>query len=509
MFIESIEESKLFRNYNTILKRHFKTQAHISIIPNDSTSERDPKYNVTIGSDYKYYNGSYYGGYYKANFTIYEKDILNYFEAHKEEKSLNYVAEKFITKEFLHIMLGHYSKKYKDYDKEILNIAANLEVNSLLKLRDPLENPEKYNLPQFCTTDYYYEKLLEMLENQNNQNEENDNSDNNDNSNDNNENNENQQDQNNNEQSNENKDQDNQNDESNDNKNKEQNNDFGEQNDQNSSNELGEENEEKESSDLDRGNTLHIDNLINNFNYDCKFTNENFDYSDTEVGSFNVFNNILNNSTQERKKLYNNLLKNPVVADIVKELNNHENKVDMIATEWERTYFKLNNRRQSNDDLIYPGRKRIKGGAHKHFGTASTLFVDVSGSTRTEIYNSGQKETIWDYLYAIAEYLHKETQCNVVFYNRDVCYQLKSSDRFIMPTSRGGTSIMDTVTNYTANGEKLNRCYVLSDGEDKYKELLTNWKEGFDLEEQPRVWMLKNDWYDGLSIVEVDPETAR
>ena len=100
---------------------------------------------------------------YSVELIINVKDILNYSNYNKV--SLNESVCKILAHEAMHIVLGHFNKKYKDYDKKILNIAGDLEINQIIGMQPPAIQPSNFGMPTNLTTDEYYELLINNKQN--------------------------------------------------------------------------------------------------------------------------------------------------------------------------------------------------------------------------------------------------------------------------------------------------------------------------------------------------------
>ena len=103
---------------------------------------------------------------YNIELIINIKDILYYSDYNKV--SINEAVCKILAHEAMHIVLGHFNAKYKDHDKEILNIAGDLEINQIINMHSPAVQPEDYDMPNGLNTDEYYELLMKSKENNKN-----------------------------------------------------------------------------------------------------------------------------------------------------------------------------------------------------------------------------------------------------------------------------------------------------------------------------------------------------
>ena len=74
-----------------------------------------------------------------------------------------------VSHEIFHALLGHFSNKYKNHNKQLLNIAGDLEINQLIGLKHPGLQVEDYGFKPYRNTDYYYAELLKEFENRKNQ----------------------------------------------------------------------------------------------------------------------------------------------------------------------------------------------------------------------------------------------------------------------------------------------------------------------------------------------------
>ena len=314
--------------------------------------------------------------------------------------SIDAATKLLLSHEIFHILLGHFSDKYKDYDKNLLNIAGDLEINSYLGIEHPGIMASDYGWSALLSTDVYYQKLLEMFE-ENKQELENsglfDNlsdftsGDN---------------------------DSDNQ--EDNDNANTRCNT---EQKTTISIYDInGDKVDEMSDDDFDSDDSDEVDNdgeenidgseeTTNDFNdmvernygidipEDVIINTGTSDYLEENNATINVGCSI--DAFFNAKKVLKDVAKSCLneyknysldgLDKIMSKLIRNENERAIVPHTKKATYYKLNNRR--NSDFILPGKKLEGGATKKKFDKSLTVFIDVSGSTGGTIANNHGK--VW------------------------------------------------------------------------------------------------------------------
>lgn len=402
--------------------------------------------------------------------------------------------------EILHVLLGHFSEKYKDYDKNILNIAGDLEINSCLNMQHPGIIPEDYGFSRMLSTDIYYKKLLEMAKSkkgnatksssqsgnsatgnssnmtssENKTEGENGNSDENDGKNGNSDGNSDENDENNVPITYRNSE-----------KNSSQNSNA-ENNSQNSQNSMGRgeygdsELKEEEINNHSQEESVYDPDAFRKLIEDAYGINLPKDVSINTATSDRLGNDTIELSANGKKILgkqindikeltkkltstQKNEYKNftieglePILARLVRKEKEQSitphGKVD--------TYFKINNRRKS--DFILPGRKLTGGATRKKFSNGLTVFIDVSGSTGGSINHD---------LMGVA-YRLKKQGATIIYYRSGITLEVKSSDPFISVPGSGCTNIVNTIKEYTeTHKNKLERVYVFTDGQDDFRKM--------------------------------------
>lgn len=378
------------------------------------------------------------------NITLDTQDILAYVEANGV--TVEGATKLLLSHEIFHVILGHFSNKYKDHDKRLLNIAGDLEINSYLGIGHPGITAADYGWSPLLPTETYYQKLVEM---------------------------------------------------SNEAKKEEISIPL---------NFPSSENSETEDDADEVGNVKVLDRDGNEVGkIETEDTDEeNFDEyeDDSEEAPKNEFNEeierdygieipedvIINTATSDNlqdntininismgsavdaKKVLKEVAKKVLseyknysldgLDKIMSKLIRTENERSIVPHSKKSTYYKLNNRRQ-NGDFILPG-KRLEGGAtKKKFDRSLTVFIDVSGSTYGIIANNLKK---------VAFKLHQQG-ANIVYYNKCIAGIIKASDSFMTASAGGGTDIVDVVKEYTEKYDKLERVYVFTDGYDNFTKM--------------------------------------
>jgi hypothetical protein len=315
--------------------------------------------------------------------------------------------------EIMHILLNHFALNNGVPTVE-WNICADLEVNSILNIREPFLHPSKYNLPEDLTAIEYYnllfnkdkmkekkdklEKEKNDLESQKQDKKHNDSNESNDSS---------------------------KPKKSNEDNRPNETNEFNESNESNKSNKPNESNESNKSNTSNESNELkskdssnkepdsdydpdknNQEGRNNESKYDDKIneikdeiekieSNEKIgeELKDDSLRGDVIFNceHIAFEPTRRgvsRSELdkIQDLIYIPKKFNYYKRLYNEITPViaknfDFVPTHYKSDYMKLNNRRQSGN-LILPGRKKESGGISKKFGKNPTVFIDVSGSTQ-------------------------------------------------------------------------------------------------------------------------------
>ena len=388
------------------------------------------------------------------NITLDTQDILAYVEANGV--TTEGATKLLLSHEIFHVILGHFSNKYKDHDKRLLNIAGDLEINSYLGIGHPGITAADYGWSPLLSTETYYQKLVEMSneakeeeisiplnmpssgnsENEDDTDEvgnvkildrdgnevgeiETDDTD-------------------------------------------EEN--FGDYEDDEDYEDEDEddfeeapENEFNESIERDYGIEIPEDVIINTA------TSDNLQDNTIDV-------NISMGSAVDAKKVLKEVAKKVLseyknysldgLDKIMSKLIRTENEKSIVPHSRKSTYYKLNNRRQ-NGDFILPG-KRLEGGAtKKKFDRSLTVFIDVSGSTHGIIANNLKK---------VAFKLHQQG-ANIVYYNNGIAGVVKANEPFMTTYDRGGTEIVRVVKEYTEKYDKLERVYVFTDGYDNFTKM--------------------------------------
>jgi hypothetical protein len=413
-------------------------------------------------------------------------------------------AKTLASHEIFHVLLDHFNKKYVSLNRDLFNIAADLEVNSYINAKGFALRAEEYGLPDFMTAEEYYNKLYNQIENKVKQKLTiiiNDNSSNTNNlqkDQSNSSNKPNQNEEQNDQQSsttiiidntnNQEEDQDtNGNNDKNqeDNKDKNSNDLQSQDNSQTNQSQKSEKtNQEKNESDSSLSNKdkkellnneiekaiqklsdkLISEGKIINTNVSKGLNNQSF--VDAVSNALSQINNIGHDKIvragtiadrQTKKDLDMSRVKG--LDDLVRKLTREESAMSIQAHNRVQTYSKFNNRRK-NGTIILPGKKLENDGIKKKYNKSLTVFIDISGSTSHIIKD----------LNSAAFKFHK-AGATIVFYNTSVIQIIKPNESFRVMSSDGGTHIRYTIKRYIEDGNKLERAYIITDGFDNFYEL--------------------------------------
>lgn len=269
----------------------------------------------------------YWSGTKQCDFDIFlgVKDIISYATAN--DVDIEYATRLILGHEIMHISLGHFGPKYKDYNKKLLNIAGDLEINTILDITHPAIIPEDFGLPRYLDTDSYYEMLKEQYENDKEEFEKNAT------------------------------------------KYKESLPEGVEEFDINN-----------EMTDEQANGNLSINREVN-FNKDNKYDKE--EKREMTPQQIEVLSKKIkgSGSGDKKKDFYEVNSSIEGLNNILRKMMSNENTFEIIPTKKQPSYHKFNNRRKS--DFILPGKKIVQSGSQKKFQKSLTVFVDVSGSTST------------------------------------------------------------------------------------------------------------------------------
>ena len=420
--------------------------------------------------------------------TVDADDVEEY--ALENQISIDAATRLLLSHEVFHVLLGHFSEKYNDYNKDLLNIAGDLEINSYLNINHPGVVPEDFGFSRLLTTDDYYKKLLAMgkaagkkisakmkikdgqgtpmpMPNGNGQSADSNSSENS--------------------QSNGQGNSDDQNDQTNPN----QNNSNGQQANSSSSSSQGGTGRERgngtdkladseinnQSSDTSTkseseiyneeikdtyGIKLPEDVEINTATTDNLQPNENIslseDNSTIRINQLDEIKSAIKKAGEFNKDSYKNFTLDGL-SQIISKLVRKEKEQSIVSHGRENTYFKINNRRQS--EFILPGKRLTGGATHKKFSNGLTVFIDVSGSTGGYINHD---------LIGVAYKLYLQG-ANIVYYRGNIVLKLNNTDPFVGVGGGGSTDIVNTIKEYNQLYGKLERVYVFTDGQDDFRNM--------------------------------------
>lgn len=440
-------------------------------------------------------------------------------QRYSEEADISIMAatKAILSHEILHILLNHFSTKYDGYNKRLLNIAGDLEINQIINLGKPFLQIEDFDFKPFRDTEYYYKCLLEKYEEKKSTpstiNIESELSDGESQDND----------QENNNQSG--ISQDTSRDDMSDNELTESNADTREDEeidtdlDDNDDESNGINNNDDDSIDEDNNDSKDDNNSEESYNNDnnefddakdCedyskpdtaenisedlsesqsanprgeyeRSTNDSSDISDI-IEDLLPDNSYINTETvnemetstidttfsiedvaKVEEKIKRDLLEEYSIKglkDIVRQIARKERAVKITPHGREYTYKKFNNRRKS--DVILPGKKYTNEGVQKKFDSSPIVFIDISGSTSSGRINSN--------LMNVACTLH-DIGATIVYYDNQIKSICEPDTMFYTESPRGGTQIANSIEQYVRHIGKFDRAYVFTDGYDDFTTL--------------------------------------
>lgn len=369
-------------------------------------------------------------------------DILNYSDIN--DIDVESATKIILSHEIFHILLGHFSSKYKKHNKEILNLAGDLEINQLIGLRPPGIQPEDFGLKPYRNTDYYYDILIKEFEDRKtaleniisemnpsegtpmgiNENEE-------------------------------------------PSENTELNEPSEESNNEKEQS-VGENTEEIKTEpksvteEVGRGTQSIEEKVLEDMIPEGAMINEvTVEIMDTETIEINE---NLKDLARVEEVVKKNLSKKDIynikgLDEIVRKMVNREKMVKITPHDKVNTYYKFNNRRKR--DFILPGKKLTNSGTKKKLDTSLTVFIDVSGSTKGRININ---------LMNVARKMH-EMGATIVYYRNSIVSICEPDKTFFTEFGQGGTKITQTVAEYISRGYDLMRAYVFTDGQDDFRYL--------------------------------------
>lgn len=432
---------------------------------------------------------SIYKNWWSTDFTI---DLnTRIIQEYSEDADISIMAatKAILSHEILHILLNHFSTKYDGYNKRLLNIAGDLEINQIINLGKPFLQIEDFDFKPFRDTEYYYKCLLEKYEekksissaiNIKNELSDSEPQDNDQDSN-----------------SQNNISQDTSCDDTSDNESAESSADTGEDKETDTDSDNN-----NESNDINNDDNNEIDDSEDREDYSKPDTIENIGEDLSESLSVNPReeygrstddpidiiedllpdNSYINTETVKEmeistvdttfsfediakveEKIKRDLLEEYSIKglkDIVRQIARKERAVKITPHGREYTYKKFNNRRKS--DVILPGKKYTNEGVQKKFDSSPIVFIDISGSTSNGRINSN--------LMNVAYTLHN-IGATIVYYDNQIKSICEPGTMFYTESPRGGTRISDSIEQYIRVIGKFDRAYVFTDGYDDFTTL--------------------------------------
>lgn len=421
-----------------------------------------------------------YGWGHTFNITLDINNVLEYSEI--QDIDLTSATKAILAHEILHIVLGHFSSKYKDYNRYVMNIAGDLEINQLINLKRPGIQIEDFGFKLFRNAEYYYNLLIDeynkkleekkeesrkILQKYEHESDESDSDD--------------------------------MGDVEIESPTK---NDSEEDNECNSGESF---NKNEEDEDEDVNNDLTISNFDDN---KSENQSDNIDESNTgsiDINSESIIDSIIEEqaikevleemlpegveiNTNTSDKLEQNdetidldvsnadsiKIENKIISsintldntfnikglnEIIRKIENEENKVKIIPHDRKATYYRLNNRRKS--DFILPGKRFENDGIKRKYDNSPVVFIDVSGSTCGAVYKN---------LMNTAKRLYK-IGATIIYYTAYIEGIIEPSDKFFTVGCGGGTNIQKVIGDYLKDFKPFTRAYIFTDGCDCFGEM--------------------------------------
>ena len=407
-------------------------------------------------------------------------------------------AKVLVTHEIMHVLLKHFKKDYRKWNHEIYNLAADCEVNSYLDMRGPSIRAEQFGLPDFLKiTDYYH--FIKKQSDEQKKNEprisiaisipmDSGNSDGNS------------SDSQSNAQSsasqttqkektqsespsnpnskdsyevyefidmNDDDFQDDENDNNSDDEATDSQNNSAVKNDDEKSDDNNADNDEQRqssngSNDVDDSASEEMKKRLERSNCSSltdRYSDEEAEEIESIVESSNIGTGTVQRAAQIASRAIERTMNKANIEgldELMRKLERKERTMSITPHDRKETYMKLNNRRK-NGTIILPGKRLENDGLKKKFDTSLTVFIDMSGSTMDI------NETLMNVAYRFYK-----LGATIIYYDNNILDTVKPSERFRLMDSRGGTNIKDVLTEYLATGEKIDRAYVITDGEDYF-----------------------------------------
>jgi len=430
-----------------------------------------------VSTNVGWYNSAFY-------ITLDANDILEYAETNGVD--VDTATKLLVSHEIFHILLGHFSSKYKDHNKRLLNIAGDLEINQLINLHEPGIQVYDYGYKPFRNTDYYYDQLIAEAEEKMNEKEliamicaggsdsgegcgtpfginieSFPNSDAAEDS----------------------------SMTSGDSKESEKDSDMlsddmkssgsdSKDEDEDINNNItihkmnGEtikpddpstsENKSSSSESPSRGHEKRssiedevIDEMIPEDRHVNEATVETMENEVVDI-NFSIDDIIKVENTIKKELSRADTYEIDGLNEIIRKIINKEKSMKITPHGRQASYYKLNNRRQS--DFLLPGKKLTNDGIKKKFDSSPVVFIDVSGSTHGRVNTD---------LMNVAKKLHK-IGATIVYYENSITSVCEPNNTFFTEGAGGGTDITNTIRAYLANFEAFDRAYVFTDGYDNF-----------------------------------------
>ena len=434
-----------------------------------------------VSTNIGWYNSAFY-------ITLDVDDITRYVDYNGVD--VDAATRLLVSHEIFHIVLGHFGSKYKDHNKRLLNIAGDLEINQLINLKEPFLQVTDYGYKPFRNTDYYYEQLMAEAEERadekelintiisssdggfdfngsdlfgspvgSNENPENskDSSTTGDST------------------TSLNTDSDNQSEsksgEESSNSNGEEDTDINnnivihKMDGTTIKNEAESESKPSSESSPSKGNDKRssimdevIDEMIPEDRTINEKTVETMEKEVIEI-TFSVDEIIKVENTIKKELSKDDTYEIEGLNEIIRKIINKEKSMKITPHGRQASYYKLNNRRQS--DFLLPGKKLTNDGIKKKFDSSPVVFIDISGSTHGRVNTD---------LMNVAKKLHK-IGATIVYYANNIASVCEPKDTFFTEGSGGGTDITSTIRTYLANFDEFDRAYVFTDGYDNFSYL--------------------------------------
>lgn len=192
-----------------------------------------------------------------------------------------------------------------------------------------------------------------------------------------------------------------------------------------------------------------------------------------------------------------------IVNKICKNIIVEERKVDIVPMQKKSSYYSIN-KKHMNSSIILPGKKYERTGTTKKFNKTGVIFVDVSYSTSAKFpFNDKNIKVPLEFIIQeTGKELQEKYGLQIVYYNMNICGIVKNSKDFYYCESDGGTSIVDVFEEYMEleKLQSIERLYVISDGDDDYKDLFTK-HENKIIQNEPQIYVIGRGSNDSVDRV--------